>query len=99
MGSVCISFDGWIALYNSAGVAQDAIYWPSAQTNITSSEEYAGNPQTPSAAPYQGLLPSAKEIFQTTPSVIAWTGKQPNAGKVFMRTTDGAASWTEGTLQ
>jgi len=91
------NYDGWLALYNSEGVVQDAIYWPSSQNDIISDQDsYDQNPQVPNSSGFTGTLQSAKQIYQSNPSKISWMGKNPSKGKAFMRQYDGDSVWVEG---
>jgi gliding motility-associated-like protein len=94
--------DGWVALYDAAGTPVDAIYWTVAagQANkISTDDDLDDNPCVPSSlgtCNTSGIstLLSAKQIFESTPSLINYVG-QANisgtapTGKTFSRIADG----------
>jgi len=83
--------DGWVALYDASGTPVDAIYWSSAATNISSANDYAGIPCTPTGSPAGVVLESAQQINSGFPGVLQYVGNTTSLGKTYSRVPDGGA--------
>jgi gliding motility-associated-like protein len=94
--------DGWLALYNTSGTAIDALYWTvgaSQSIKITTpDDDFNDKPCTPSSVGSCSttgiILPSASEIYVTSPSLINYVGiSTPNplapTNLTFSRIPDG----------
>lgn len=87
--------DGWVALYNGAGLALDCIYWSSAQANITSATYVndfnpAGGICLPPGSPAV-TLQTARQIFAATPAIVTYI---PTSTPIIAyRQTDGSTTW------
>lgn len=86
------NYDGWMALYEPTGNIHSAVYWSSAANNISTVADFDVNPCSPTA--YTGIqLKSAKQIYQSTPTLIQYMGDAAtvNTGNTFSRLPDGGA--------
>lgn len=87
--------DGWIALFDAAGVPIDAAYWSSAAGNISQAADFGGVPCVPAGSPGGVVLESAQQINSGFPGVLSYVGANPAAGVTFSRIPDGGA-WQAG---
>lgn len=83
--------DGWVGLYNAAGVPIDAIYWSSNAANISNAGDYTGTPCVPTGSPTGVGLESAQQINSGYPGVLNYVGNTTSIGKTFSRIPDGGA--------
>jgi len=87
--------DGWVALYNGAGLALDCIYWSGVQANITSATYVndfnpAGGICLPPGSPAV-TLQTARQIFAATPAIVTYI---PTSTPIIAyRQTDGSTAW------
>ncbi|MFN5334320.1 MAG: lamin tail domain-containing protein, partial [Bacteroidota bacterium] len=104
---VLANSDGWVALYDKAGIPIDAIYWTTLAgqgSKISSDDDYDDNPCTPSSVTgcsTSGItLSSAAQIFANSPSKIFYVGQTTGTpsnlpttttGNTFSRVPDGGA--------
>jgi gliding motility-associated-like protein len=87
--------DGWVAIYNSSGIVEDAIYWSVAQNpNINTDNDFSVSPCVPIST-CSGItsLMSCREISQNYPSRISYVGLSTTIDKTFSRVPDGG-SWS-----
>lgn len=88
--------DGWVALYNNAGIVQDAIYWtvdPNGQNKVSTDDDFNDNPCIPTFGCNNTItkLQSAKEISETFPNRISYVGQRtvdPPGSLTSILTTD-----------
>ena len=83
--------DGWVGLYNAAGVPVDAIYWSSSAGNISNSGDYTGTPCVTTGSPAGVSLESAQQINSGFPGVLNYVGNTTSVGQTFSRVPDGGA--------
>jgi gliding motility-associated-like protein len=86
--------DGWVALYNSLGVVQDALYWSfSSNPNVNTDTDFSTNPCVPttSCSSVSSLM-SCKEINQNYPAILSYGGLATSFDLTFSRVPDGG-SW------
>jgi gliding motility-associated-like protein len=81
--------DGWLGLYDAAGVPIDAIYWSSASSKISQVDDYAGVPCTPAGSPGGVTLESAQQINSGFPGVLSYVGNSTSVDNTFSRIPDG----------
>ncbi len=87
--------DGCVALYNSSGIVEDAIYWSSAQNpNLNTDNDFSVGPCVPitSCSGITSLM-SCREIAQNYPSKLSYGGLSTSFDKTFSRIPDGG-NWT-----
>lgn len=87
--------DGWVALFDAAGVPVDAAYWSSASGNISQAADFGGVPCVPVGSPGGVMLESAQQINSGYPGVLTYVGANPAAGVTFSRIPDGG-NWQAG---
>lgn len=83
--------DGWVALYNSLGVVQDALYWSfSSNPNVNTDTDFSTNPCVPitSCSSVSSLM-SCKEINQNYPAILSYGGLATSFDLTFSRVPDG----------
>jgi gliding motility-associated-like protein len=90
---ILANFDGWVCLYDASGTPVDAIYWSSAQGNISQSSDYGGNPCVPTGSPGGVTLESAQQINSNFSGVMAYIGNTPSSALTVSRIPDGG-NWT-----
>jgi gliding motility-associated-like protein len=87
--------DGWVGLFNSNGIVEDAIYWSSSSNpNINTDNDFSVGPCIPTTS-CSGItsLMSCREIFQNYPSKLSYGGLSTSFDKTFSRVPDGG-SWS-----
>jgi len=87
--------DGWVAIYNSSGIVEDALYWSVAQNpNLNTDNDFSVGPCVPitSCSGITSLM-SCREIAQNYPSKLSYGGLSTSFDKTFSRVPDGG-SWT-----
>ncbi len=87
--------DGWVALFDAAGVPVDAAYWSSGAGNISQAADFGGVPCVPAGSPIGVVLESAQQINSGYPGVLTYVGANPAAGVTFSRIPDGG-TWQGG---
>lgn len=87
--------DGWLSLYNAAGVSVDAVYWTFSSndpTKLTNDATYTDGALQRLAACSGGNLSTASAI-----PGIEYISSATVTGQSYERSTDGSSTWTLGT--
>jgi gliding motility-associated-like protein len=85
---------GYVALYNSSGNVEDAVYWTPAagQPNLLSTDSsFNFSPCIPASCVINNPLKKANAI--TPGAEISYAGAKPAQGLTIYRTTDGVGGW------
>ena len=93
---VLANTDGWCALYNTAGVAIDCVYWSSSAANLTSNtSDYNTGPLClPTGSPAV-TLQTPFQLNTSNPAIIKYGGANPAAGSPLSRQQDGSNTWVQ----
>jgi gliding motility-associated-like protein len=85
---------GYVALYNSSGAVEDAVFWtpgPGTPALLTSDPAFDNIPCVPARCVINGNLKKANEM--TPGAEISYAGGSPAQGLTIHRTVDGIGGW------
>lgn len=88
-----VNVDGWIALYDAAGVPVDGMYWTADPNNINTLPDFVGDLCLPTPVGTVTSLKSVKDIFSSEPGKMKYVGGNFITDSILVRQVDGSGDW------